>query len=288
MLQTEWIKRRRNNIGTQSTLDDYFIISNDTKLLPSFKYPIKISRSTVIICSQGSLRFSVDMKEIVCSQNTMAIIMPDTTYQFISSSDDFRGWVTILSEELESNILSQINQRQTVVMSSIDQPLVRLDDEQMEDNASLCEQLIKLSQRNNPNIKEIVTHMILAFYYMQHPLPTERKSKPISNAESVFDDFISLVGKNFKKERKVAFYASNMALTPKYLAKVIKDHTGRTANDWIDAYVMLEAKALLRSSRLTMQQIADRLSFPDQSGFGKYFKSHEGVSPKMFRDSNDV
>jgi len=46
---------------------------------------------------------------------------------------------------------------------------------------------------------------------------------------------------------------------------------------------MIEAKALLKSTNMTVQQIADELNFFDQSIFGKYFKRIVGVSPREYK-----
>ncbi|MDR1543003.1 MAG: helix-turn-helix domain-containing protein [Prevotellaceae bacterium] len=46
---------------------------------------------------------------------------------------------------------------------------------------------------------------------------------------------------------------------------------------------MLEAKALLKSTNMTIQQISDYLNFPSQSFFGKYFKRVEGISPREYK-----
>ena len=64
-----------------------------------------------------------------------------------------------------------------------------------------------------------------------------------------------------------------------------KDRGRLTAVDWIERFVILEAKVLLKSSNLNIQQIADELNFPSQSFFGKYFKKLTGMSPKEFRNS---
>jgi AraC-like DNA-binding protein len=59
--------------------------------------------------------------------------------------------------------------------------------------------------------------------------------------------------------------------------------TGKTAGDWIEDYVMLEAKAMLTNTDMTISQISDHLHFPDTSTFGKYFRRHTGLSPKEFK-----
>jgi AraC-like DNA-binding protein len=58
--------------------------------------------------------------------------------------------------------------------------------------------------------------------------------------------------------------------------------------EWIERFVILEAKVMLRSSNMTIQQIADELNFPSQSFFGKYFKKSVGVSPKEYRNNSSA
>ena len=63
----------------------------------------------------------------------------------------------------------------------------------------------------------------------------------------------------------------------------MKETTGKSASDWIDDYVILEAKALLKSTNMTVQQVGDELNFFEQSFFGKYFKRIVGVSPREYK-----
>ena len=83
----------------------------------------------------------------------------------------------------------------------------------------------------------------------------------------------------------MSFYADKMFLTAKHLSTVVKEISGKTVGEWIDELVILEAKALLNSSSMNIQEIADRLNFANQSFFGKYFKHYTGMSPKEYRKS---
>ncbi len=63
----------------------------------------------------------------------------------------------------------------------------------------------------------------------------------------------------------------------------MKEISGRTAGDWIENYVIMEAKVLLKTTDMTIQEIAVYLNFANQSFFGKYFKHHTGSSPSNYR-----
>lgn len=52
----------------------------------------------------------------------------------------------------------------------------------------------------------------------------------------------------------------------------------------IDEALMRQAKSLLSSTSLSVQQITDRLGFQNQSHFGTFFKRQTGFSPKAFRE----
>jgi len=101
--------------------------------------------------------------------------------------------------------------------------------------------------------------------------------------EQLFEKFMSLLSQYHSRERSVSFYADKMCLTSNYLSGEIKANSGKTASEWINEYVILEAKTLLMYSELSVQEISYRLNFPTQSSFGKYFKKQTGFGPMEFR-----
>ena len=111
-------------------------------------------------------------------------------------------------------------------------------------------------------------------------------TETISNrTRMLVDGFIKLVSEYHTSHRNVGFYADKLCLTPKYLSRVVRDVTGRSAPEWIDAFVILEAKNLLKYSGLAIKEIVYKLSFPNQSVFYKFFKSRTGMTPSEYRHS---
>ena len=113
--------------------------------------------------------------------------------------------------------------------------------------------------------------------------PATIKNK--SRKEYIFERFYESLVESYQSERSVKYYADQLCLTPKHLSGVVKEVSGKTVGEWIDELVVLEAKALLNSSSMNIQEIADRLNFANQSFFGKYFKHYTGMSPKEYRKS---
>ena len=66
---------------------------------------------------------------------------------------------------------------------------------------------------------------------------------------------------------------------------MVKETTGKSAANWIDDFVLMEAKNLLRYSGKNVQQVAYALNFTNQSSFGKFFKHLTGQSPTEYQKS---
>ena len=99
----------------------------------------------------------------------------------------------------------------------------------------------------------------------------------------LFEKFKEILFKDFTKQRSVDYYANSLNVTRKYLSEVIKVNSGKTARNWIDDFVMLEAKILLQNKALTVNHISEILNFSNQSAFGRFFKIHAAVSPLEYR-----
>ena len=147
--------------------------------------------------------------------------------------------------------------------------------------------MAKLSTLDHPQRDEMLTTMcrMMAtlgdeFIIQQH----HEFAEQLTPHEELFERFYELIVDYYRESREVAFYADKLALTPKYFAKVIKQTTGMTATEWINRYVLVEAKWLLRHDRgKNVQQIAYLMGFTEQASFSRFFKTYEGVSPTEYR-----
>lgn len=95
----------------------------------------------------------------------------------------------------------------------------------------------------------------------------------LTRHEELFMTFINIMHEHCRKERQVSFYADKMCITPRYLSRVVASITGLQTKELIDRHVILEIKVMLESTNLTIQEIAHRLNFPNQSFLGTYFKN---------------
>ena len=145
-----------------------------------------------------------------------------------------------------------------------------------------------LTESDNPRRDELIASQIkilttIADGYLQ------RRSVDVPPSmllhEELFERFYDAIILHHRESREVKFYADLLALTPKYFATVIKRTTGIAASEWINRYVLIEAKWLLHHERgQSIQQIAYHLGFSEQASFSRFFKSYEGKTPKEYRE----
>lgn len=269
-------------MGRQPEIYNYFMVSDDCHMLPLDSPSFTIDATLAIFCTQGSIAGAIDSKHFCAQSPCLLALSGGQKVEIESISSDFSAWFIVMSVELCDDLYTQVKQNMVSQIPFQTNPVLPMQEVEMRRNVELCQQLYSIiADGSNPFKKEIIKHLITAMYFMQHADMANRQ--PLSKKDDLMVRFVQMVKDNYKRERRVQFYGSELCMSPKYLSQIVKAQTGKTAAEWIDSYVVAEAKALLRSSELSIMQISSLLHFPDQSSFGKYFKVHEGLSPKDYR-----
>ena len=110
------------------------------------------------------------------------------------------------------------------------------------------------------------------------------ESGPSSRGEEILAAFLELLEENFTTEHRIRFYADKLCISTKHLSETVKSVSGRGVKEWIQEYLLLEAKALLQSHKYSIQEISWKLNFANQSFFGTWFKKAAGMSPRQYCD----
>jgi AraC-like DNA-binding protein len=265
------------------SIGEDFILLDKPIIASAFDYPFKIDVVTGIICEKGEMKGSMDLITYHSIAPSLTILLPDQILQYEYISPDFQGLFIVMSKKFVDSL--GIEDRFSTLVSVRDNPCISLAPEEMEAMQTYYKMMQRtISVKEHPHRLEIAKNLTRAFFfgagYFFHKTPEDKKQ---TKNEKLVDDFLRLVQLNYKKHRNIEFYADKLCITPKYMSSVIRQTSNKTAGDWIDDHVMLEAKAMLKSTNYTIQQISDELNFADQSFFGKYFKRLAGVSPKEYR-----
>ena len=224
------------------------------------------------------------------TKNTLLLTFPEQILQSVERSSDFSGLFIVISPTFIDRSLNTLKEILPFMFYAKDNPCMSITPAEVEiikEYHSMLWRKVKMT--NNPFRSEITKGLLFSLFYeiynvINHQMPLH--SLPTkSRKEELFKLFMKEVADNYKQERSVSFYANKLCLTSKHLSGVVKEVSGKTAGEWIDSIVILEARALLKSTEMSIQEIAEMLNFANQSFFGKYFKQYVGVSPKQYRKS---
>ncbi|WP_159099273.1 MULTISPECIES: helix-turn-helix domain-containing protein [Aquimarina] len=108
----------------------------------------------------------------------------------------------------------------------------------------------------------------------------------IKDSESLvlFLKFKTALEKEYAISRNASFYAKNLNITYIRLNIVCKEIVGSTAKQFIDRFVILEAKRKLINSNIKSTELAFEIGFKEPTNFVKYFKKLTGFTPNYFKN----
>ena len=275
------------SIGEDALPKDKIAIDKDLVLIPidntySLEEPKKLEHAIIAVNIKGRANVKVDLEEFEVSAPSMFTLMPGHIIEASNLSEDFLVYALAFSRRFIDVI--NIPGWQQQYMSMYNNPHIPLSEQSLRGMCTFYTMMHHLaSDLENPFRIQVLENLIRVFYYGGiHYLPNNKENKS-SSKNNVVDHFMELVQEHYREQRLIGFYADKLCITPKYLSKLVKENTGLSAGDWIERHVTLEARAMLQSTDMTIQQIAASLNFPNQSFFGKYFKRATGISPKQYR-----
>ena len=265
------------HLGNELLIADHFDVK---RVFPPY---FRTAMPVCIFLKKGYLRGRCNLMDIEAMAPCMSILLPDQILEFTESSDDLEGMVVLMSERFTDRLNIKVDFDLMQTFQS--QRVIPLNEEALATMLQFCEMVKRLSQfPDHPFLMETAVNLTRAFFfgagYFFHQRP---EAVAHSRSQQLVDRFLKLVQMHCRQERQLDFYAQELCISSKYLAATVKTVTGKTAGDWIEDYVMLEAKAMLTNTDMTISQISDHLHFPDTSTFGKYFRRHTGLSPKEFK-----
>ncbi|MBF4484880.1 MULTISPECIES: AraC family transcriptional regulator [unclassified Flavobacterium] len=259
---------------------DYFYIQ--AKGHPYISEPYRAESYAIEFLRKGSIVMQTKLKKMVIHAPAILTLGPSVIRSFTKDSDEilidiiFFKSPFFLHNQANVFFLSQYEFFDNSEMHVFH--LEKKNKVKFEQIFSLLRQSIEHNNDNQPSI--LRAYLYILIYELDAIKQTNING---SKQNPLFEKFKEMLSRDFLSQRSVQYYADILNVTRKYLSEVIKNNSGKTASDWIEEIVILEAKILLQNKDLTINQISDTLNFPNQSGFGRFFKKCEGISPLEYR-----
>ena len=267
---------------------------SDNRILDLLRYPIRLDGYILFFLKQGHFHIDFNLKTYDVHEGSLLITVPGNIIKVDQLAEDRLAGIelvyVVMSKQFISGLQLDFNKVFQDSVQMLENPCIALNPGQL----ALAESYFLLARQvvQSPltNKRKIIGGLLSSLSYMTEDIWTGKlveKGQPLadSNARAAltYDRFMKLVTEYHNRERGMQFYADKLCLTPKYLSKIVKEASGRSGPEWIDDFVILEAKNLLRYSDQSIKEIAYKLNFPSASVFNKFFKANTGLIPSEYR-----
>lgn len=253
--------------------------------------PTRLDMLVFALCVKGTSEFQINLKSYTIESGDMVILFPGQIVYNKRSSIENCLLISV-SRTLMDSLVPRNKSLMDVIFYILNNPVIKTDEHGEKTIKEYIDFIISrinsFKGRKQMFGNEVIKNIAMAMLYEVLDLVSKEvmvENKSLTRKDEIFRHFLKLLTEYYNKDRSVAFYADKICVNPKHLSNVIKELTGKTAGEWIDEHVIMEAKVLLKSSNMTVQEVSQILNFPNQSFFGKYFKKHTGMRPGEYRNS---
>jgi AraC-like DNA-binding protein len=239
------------------------------------------------ICVEGECNIVINEQHYRLQKGDMCLILPGVMLHVDWKSRDFAAYTLAVTQEFFYKI--NIPLSASLYLAIRESSCISLNGKETDRLMTLCNELKELNgHREHPYRYEISRSLSAAIIYeiaaVYHEKPALQRFS-FSRKNELFMRFRQLVTLHHSESRKIEFYADKLCISEHYLSIIVKQISGSSASACIERIVIANAKSLLVSTEMTIQQIADKLNFPNASFFSKYFKRIAGQTPKEYRSS---
>lgn len=243
----------------------------------------------IIICRSGKANIQINFDDWQLFEGAVITIFPNDVIRLMPDETEEPFLVEML--QYDAAMLREASlQLEHTVYEQLRQDRCRQDSPVVTDIINNMFRLLHVyfDQVGCTCISQLVLLQLKAFFIGFHEYLQRNPRTTKSNGESprmreMFNRFMMLVERDYKLSRDVAYYASLMNITPKYLTLIVRQMTHETPKHIIDHYTILQLKLQLTASRQSVKEIAWEYHFNDVSFFCRYFKRHTGLTPMEIR-----
>lgn len=251
--------------------------------------PIRIHNYHLIVLTSGELEVDINFRVFKMKAGSSLHISAGDIVRMISPScNDYSGYHIVFSPEFQTEIRTT---RKSPISLQLKKefPYQEFTKSEYDVIHSSVLRLISYIENTSHQFQGIIikneTHNLL-LHISDKRRKVHASTNPNANhQEMIRERFLNLVEGHCDKQHSVSWYAEAMRISPDYLSKIIREYDGTSARVWINKAIISKAEFMMRQQNLSIKEISDRLHFPDQSSFGRFFKSNTGQSPKEYRNS---
>lgn len=263
-------------------------IGND-HLAELLQRPYRMDAVVLVVCTKGEVRLTSQSSEYVVPSGKMLLVsasvaefesVVDSELYLLVFGHDFLTSMNINATFLV-NMMTVLRHGAYVVDISLSSEALTM----------MFEYLYMSYEKSQGNLYAELSlrHLFCSIIYKMYGVVADKSERVLGDvgvkdrSGEYFERLLKLLSENFREHRTVEFYAEKMNVSSKHLSRVVRSLTDKSVHQWIDEFVVLEIKNMLRYSDMSIQQISYSLNFPNPSFMGQYFKRITGMTPGDYK-----
>ncbi|MCD8173294.1 MAG: helix-turn-helix domain-containing protein [Alistipes sp.] len=248
--------------------------------------PSRIPGGLLMVCDSGDAVVCVDSLKYTLLPGYGLLLLPGSIISMESVTEGFRARYVYLADSIFQEATFKLEADFFRFMK--EHPVVKLDLNSL-DFVDKWAALVScvVADADNAFNSRMVGNLLQCLFWKSHDKMKRffgRQTEKTGRQDEIFHEFMSLAKTHCRRQRDVEFYARKLFVSPRYLSYVCTHNAKRlSAKKLIDMQTVLEIKIMLETTNDPVQKIAERMRFPDQSYFGRFFKRYTGQSPLAYR-----
>lgn len=276
--------------------DDFIVINSMEESLHSNNETFRMDCFLIAVCLEGNLQLDLNYNTYQLEADNMLLVLPNTLVSHAMVSPRYKIRMIIFSTQFLQRIVKMDKNTWDIFMHIQHNPIRPVKEEGEKGIFLFYQKLLiaKLNDEPHSYHKEVIQYLSSAVFceilgYLNKEIDTSgtdaNEKKNTNHSDSVLYKFSTMLSKDNGMHRSVGYYADALCYSSKYFSKIIKQASGRTPLKLINKSAIEHIKYRLKHSDKSIKEIAEEFDFPNQSFFGKYVKTHTGMSPANYRNS---
>lgn len=271
--------------------DDIAVIDSLSSMMKAEEELAKIDCFMIVFCQEGNITLNINGNQHSLKKDFCAILPPGTIVRKVACDQPYVVKIAAASESFLTEILSSTKETWNIIHYLYYNPIHPIQKTSSYKLYLYKELLITLIQEQPHAYSKHTRRFhfagmfceLMALLNEMIPKDYEPQTLDKNRPAIITRDFIELVNSDNGMHRTVSYYADRLCYSPKYLSATVKQITGKSPLQIINAHAIKQIKYKIKHSEMSMKELADYFEFTNPSFFGKFVKMHIGMSPMQYR-----
>jgi len=277
-------KKQEQGFADFEMVDLHLFFSTTPSLM--LEKDFRLNFWVILYITEGEGSHFIDFHEFKYKPGDILFIQKNQVQKFAVNLD-VRGYIMHINEPF---LVSLDQFGNNIFLEFIDRsggsPVLSVNMDLASTNRKLVELLFSEYSRGHEHVEPQFIKSLFDSFILSLKQEFSFVDTVFTNADyKIFTEFREAVEIHYREHLTLDHYADLLAVTKKTINKATRAVVDLSAKEYVNNRLFLELKRFLSQGEMLIYEVSDYLGFDEPSNMTKFFKKHEGVSPKQFQKS---